>query len=793
MSKYCCHCLNEIQDGDSVCPFCKLDQIDEVPVHHIAVGTVLRERYVVGKAIGEGGFGITYIGKDLLLNIKVAIKEFFPNGYVNRNNTVSMAVYGSTSEDRRSVFDKGKERFLYEARILAMFSKEPGIVDVKDFFETNNTAYIVMEYLEGQTLKQLLVQKGRYTPEEIWTMLTPVMRSLSEIHKCDLIHRDISPDNIMCVDNTLKLLDFGAARNVSAAANKSLSVMLKPGYAPEEQYRSKGKQGAWTDVYALSATIYKCITGITPDDSTERIIDDSVKTPSALGISISTNFEQALMKGLAVLQKDRFQSVDEFISAVNGETMSVPTDSEVTIIPVDAVDKDKTILSDEGLTVVGDADDSETVFADENLTVLGEVDESTENISTTGTDVKEEISVIKDDTLENTVLGEETVAHNVIPSVDGKPKGRLVSSYRRVIEMKKEDCHNPIEILMPDETMSTFDFCDEFSVSNQKKYIVVCQKADSGEYLFFVFRNRYGKNTLISEGQDQKKVYRWFREKHGDKYEFTDEKSVIKSEKKKKHFAQDTAPRLFPTVEDIPQVLELPDKYEHISPYAFSKLNPNGKEVRQIIISGSVEVIDDNAFNGLVVTEAVFIPNTVKRIGDNAFTLKKGAYIYCEGNSRAYRKYCDGELKVVKDIPFKSSASKTDVILFELSKSKDVTRIKSGTIPFSLNTEVDSILIPEGICVLDENALSNAKVRQKIVIPDSVTRIGRYAFSLMQNAYVECSETSFAYVYCKENGIHNSVDISKFYRSKGVCAHCGGKFSGLFRKKCSKCGITKDY
>lgn len=791
MSRYCCHCLNEIEENSSICTNCNLEQIEDIPVHHIAVGTVLRDRYVVGKSIGEGGFGITYVGKDLLLNVKVAIKEFFPNGYVNRNNTVSMSVYGSTSEERRGVFDKGKERFLSEARILAMFSKEPGIVDVKDFFEANNTAYIVMEYLEGQTLKQLITQKGQFSPDEIWNMLTPVVLSLREIHKHDMIHRDISPDNIMYVDHTLKLLDFGAARSVSAVANKSLSVMLKPGYAPEEQYRSKGKQGAWTDIYALSATIYKCITGITPDDSTERIIDDNVKAPSLLGISISTNFEQALMKGLAVLQKDRFQSIDEFIAAVNGETKSTPTYSDVTVALVDAPD-DRTVLSDDEFTVVGDDNDSETVYADENLTVLGGTDEALKVFPESGTGDKDIASGVAVDSSDNTVLGEEFTVHDEIPTRK-KSKGHLVSSHRRVIEMKKEDCQNPIEILMPDETIGIFDLCDEFSVSNQKKYIVVCQKSTSGEYLFFVFRNRLGKNTLISEGQDQKKVYRWFREKHGDKFEFTDEKTVVKSEKKKKHFAQDTAPRLFATSDDIPQILVLPDKYEHISSYAFSKLNPNGKEIRQIVISGSVEVIDDNAFNGLVVTEAVFIPNSVKHIGDNAFTLKKGAYIYCEGNSRAYKKFVDSGTRVIKDVPFKTTSSKADVILYELSKSNSSTRVKSETIPFSLRTEVDSIELPNGVCVLDENALFNVKVKQKIVIPLSVTRIGKYAFALMENAYVECDEGSYAYIYCKENGIRNSVDISNYYRSKGVCAHCGGRLSGLFKKKCSNCGRTKDY
>lgn len=326
--KYCSKCMNPIEETDVECPFCGSIINAEIPSHHLAPGTILNNKFIVGAALGEGGFGITYIGRDTKLDMKVAIKEYYPNGYVNRSNTISPAINSSTSGERKDFFDAGRERFLREAQILAKFSGSTGIVDVRDFFEENNTAYIVMEYLDGQTLKDYLKNKGTLTPEQTIRLLMPVMESLTKVHTQGLIHRDISPDNIMLVDGHVKLLDFGAARNVSATANKSLSVMLKPGYAPEEQYRSKGNQGPWTDVYALCATMYKCITGITPDDSTQRVFSDELKTPSALGISIDPVIENALLKGLNVMQKDRYQNIEELLNGFKGINASVNDDSK---------------------------------------------------------------------------------------------------------------------------------------------------------------------------------------------------------------------------------------------------------------------------------------------------------------------------------------------------------------------------------------------------------------------------------------------------------------------------------
>ena len=327
---YCPFCMNELTQQDKVCPVCGRDPADYRPLPHtLGVGAVLNNRYLVGGVLGEGGFGITYIGVDTLLQVRVAIKEFFPNGMVSRNNTVSNAVQSISTESAKELFSKSRENFLREARTLAKFPNEPGIVAVRDFFEENHTVYIVMEYLDGITLKSYLKQVGRISPFNTVCLLMPVFRSLRKIHSKGLIHRDISPDNIMLVDEQVKLLDFGAAREF--ADERSLSVMLKHGYAPMEQYRRHGAQGAWTDVYAICATMYKCITGEVPPDAPDRVFGDTLKMPSEMGIETDPAFEEVLKKGLAVKPDDRIQSIDELLAALDaipGMDIDEPYSSE---------------------------------------------------------------------------------------------------------------------------------------------------------------------------------------------------------------------------------------------------------------------------------------------------------------------------------------------------------------------------------------------------------------------------------------------------------------------------------
>lgn len=307
----------------------------EENLHCLRKGTRLIGRYTIEGVLGQGGFGITYLGIDELHEKKVAIKEFFPQGIVTRNieyqDTVTVTFVGEKEN-----YEKGKERFLKEARTMAKFSKDEGIVKALDFFEINNTAYIVMEYLEGITLKQYLRENQRIAPEDLIELLVPLIESLDEIHSQGMIHRDISPDNIMVLpDGRIKLMDFGAARDYTEFGEKSLSIVLKPGYAPPEQYQTHGIQGPWTDIYALCATMYKCITGENPPDAIDRVIDDHLKKISEFGITIPQQVESVIIKGMSVSAKDRYQDIKDFCEDLYGgyEETSLPENKESEVKP----------------------------------------------------------------------------------------------------------------------------------------------------------------------------------------------------------------------------------------------------------------------------------------------------------------------------------------------------------------------------------------------------------------------------------------------------------------------------
>lgn len=313
--RICYGCFTEKEPGQR-CPRCGFDEQEEQPYLALPLGTILNGRYLVGKVLGIGGFGITYLGYDLTLEIKVAIKEYMPSALATRHaDRYSVALTGRVEED----YKYGMERFLEEAKILAKLQSTPNIVSVQNYFKENGTAYFVMEYIDGMSLKAYLEKNGGKIPySQALAFLQPIMEALVQVHGMHLLHRDISPDNIyITAKGESRLLDFGAARFASGDG-KSVSVILKHGYAPEEQYSSHGNQGPWTDVYAMGATLYRCITGQLPPDSIERIHGDRIKFPSELGISIPGSAENAILKALAVRTQDRFPDMEAFLHALNG-------------------------------------------------------------------------------------------------------------------------------------------------------------------------------------------------------------------------------------------------------------------------------------------------------------------------------------------------------------------------------------------------------------------------------------------------------------------------------------------
>ena len=282
---------------------------------YLPQGTELHQRYVIESLLGHGGFGITYAAYDQVLGARVAIKEYLPRHLATRaEGRTQVSVYSGAA---RQHYDYGLKKFMEEAQVLAQFAHHPNVVSARDFFEANGTAYMVMEYVEGVTLKEYLENKGgRISFEEAQGIMMPVMDALREVHQAGLLHRDISPDNIyITIAAQIRVIDFGAARYYAGEQSKSLSVILKPGYAPEEQYRSSGKQGAWTDVYAVGATLYKALTGQTPPDALDRKEEDTLEPPSRLGVSLRPPAERALMKAMAVSPGQRFQTMGEFQQA----------------------------------------------------------------------------------------------------------------------------------------------------------------------------------------------------------------------------------------------------------------------------------------------------------------------------------------------------------------------------------------------------------------------------------------------------------------------------------------------
>lgn len=328
--KICPSCNKEIGSDIKFCPYCgcNINGTRAGALHQLQPNTILNDRYRIDKVIGEGNFGITYLAEDTTLQMKVAVKEFYPKGYVTREsgNSAHVTIYeGSKSAH----IAKWRDNFINEARTLAKLSGLPGIVEVRDYFDANGTAYIVMEFLDGDDLETFIEKNGytepndaqyglgkRITVAQAKEIMGPVIQALAKVHEAGMVHRDISPDNIKFnKKGSLKVFDFGAAREVDLYGTTEKTVMLKLGYAPEEQHRKTGNQGPWTDVYALCATFYKCITGIIPIDSMERIYQDTLKKPSELGIQIDPYDEMALMTGLAIYADKRFSDMNALYKA----------------------------------------------------------------------------------------------------------------------------------------------------------------------------------------------------------------------------------------------------------------------------------------------------------------------------------------------------------------------------------------------------------------------------------------------------------------------------------------------
>lgn len=320
MQLFCPYCMKTISQPEQPCPACGKNTETYIPSsHHLPPGSELKRQYVIGRVLGEGGFGITYLGFDKNLERVVAIKEYFPTAFVKREITVGQDVTCYTDVGK-SAYEVGLEKFVQEARIMARLDNIPEIVRVMDYFRENKTAYIVMEYLEGKTLREL-TKEGCIPAGVLLELMEPLLRAIQLIHQEGLLHRDISPDNLLQLKSgKIKLMDFGCARDIEGG--RTMTVMLKHGYAPLEQYAGHD-QGPWTDVYATCATIYYCLTLHLPPQALLRGAgeENELVLPTRLGAALTPDQEQALIRGLAVQPQDRWQSMAELYAAIYSRTL----------------------------------------------------------------------------------------------------------------------------------------------------------------------------------------------------------------------------------------------------------------------------------------------------------------------------------------------------------------------------------------------------------------------------------------------------------------------------------------
>ncbi len=311
MLKRCGSCFHEYDDKYQICPECGYAVNDPAKeLFYLQPGTLLADRYRIGKGIGHGGFGITYLAWDTKFDVKVAIKEYYWNGVVNRVPGTNEVILFAKKKKR--LFADNFNRFIDEARNMAKFSSHRNIVNVFEYFEENGTAYIVMEYLSGCELEKYVEEKGGKLPhEDVLAISEMVCTALKALHNAHIIHRDIAPDNIIIEqDGNAKLIDFGAARFSSEDTVIKRDV-VKPGYSPLEQYNETSPQGPWSDIYSLGAMMYKLLTGEKPDEATDRDYHDNVIPPHDLDSDIPEYLSNVVMRAMAMDSFLRFQSIEE--------------------------------------------------------------------------------------------------------------------------------------------------------------------------------------------------------------------------------------------------------------------------------------------------------------------------------------------------------------------------------------------------------------------------------------------------------------------------------------------------
>lgn len=323
-----CYMCMRVYEGTR-CPYCGFSPDTYEPFPTVLLPTtILANRYYIGAVLGKGGFGITYIGYDIAARRKVAVKEYFPSAIAFRDGHKEKTV--SVLSAQGGLFQSGVEKFYNEAVTLARFTDIPAIVQVYDFFYENNTAYIVMEYIDGTSVEQIVVRQGGLDIDMVLTIYFPIIQALAGVHNTGLLHRDISPSNVM-LDEYFRprLIDFGSSRAFSHEMSSDLTVILKKGFAPIEQYSRRERHGPAEDVYAICASMYYTLTGKVPPAAPDRSVFDTLQPIHAYTPDIPPELENIILRGMAVRAADRYPDMQSLADAIDAAVLHPQRAEEV--------------------------------------------------------------------------------------------------------------------------------------------------------------------------------------------------------------------------------------------------------------------------------------------------------------------------------------------------------------------------------------------------------------------------------------------------------------------------------
>ena len=737
---YCSKCMREIEI-EGICPFCGHDHSKENDTKLLEEGTLLHNRrYQIGSGIGAGGFGITYAAWDMVLNQPVAIKEYFPLNLCDRDSREDYRVI--PDPDHKGLYEVSLLRFIREARILGTLQNVKNVVPVLEWFEENNTAYIVMKFIRGENLEDY-VKKYNIDPQALIRMMRDLIDSLILVHAKGIIHRDISPSNIMVQeDGSLVLIDFGAAVSEERRAQgQDHTVIFNRSYAPVEQYDEEGLQGPWTDIYALSATIYALICGEPPVESAARVSKDTLKSPKERGIRLKKWQNKAIMDGLVVQPDKRTQTMEIFRSSLYHLPMPEEVQRQKRLLTAAIIvtaliavfsilltinftygfvlgDGIRYSLIRDGWHVKGYTHEQEQLTIPEKIlgTDVVQIDEGAFQGS------KQLSNVLIPGTI-------NTVSEFAFNNCENLVNVKLNEGVKKLSSQAFSNCTGLQSVFVPD-SVEAFDQ-DTFTNSDDRLVLIGNTGTQAAEiakendlsYAYIETCDNETGVTITSYVSDQTKA------KLPD---YIDGKMVTE-------IGNDEEKTVF--FEEMESVI-LPRYLQKIGDYAFL-----GTKIKEIDLPNLLQSIGYRAFSQSYLT-SIKLPESVVYVGEAAFSP-------CVN---------------LKEAELSPNIGKIPQSCFEGSLNLESVTIPKGIdkiemLAFARCQNLSSIRIPEGVQIVEDYAFLDCYSLENIHLPASLKQMGPKALNGCPNSIIISSfENTYTQAFCEKND-YTFYNMSQFDRN----------------------------